>query len=136
MSDVFTAMGSALYSTLAAGTALVAKLGGTALYNTLVSQGVEPPYVVFFQSSGMDDNSSPRRARTMLWTVKAVSSTGLKQAAETDNLIDALLHQQTLTVTGWGCYWMARASDITYAEESGGQTYWNVGAQYRIRIAE
>jgi len=136
MSDLFSAMGSALFSQLAAGTALTTRLGGTAIYNTLVSQGITPPYVVFFQSSGYEDNSSPRRARTMLWTVKAVSATGLKDAAETDNLIDALLHEQTLTVTGWGCYWMARASDVAYADEAGGQTFWHVGAQYRIRIAE
>ena len=136
MSDIITAMGSALFSTLAAGTALTTALGGTAIYLALAPQGTSPPYVIFNYSAGGDDNSSPRRARTQTWTVKAVSTTGMKNAAEIDNAVDALLHEQQLTVTGWDNYWMARTSDIAYAEQAGGALYWHVGGQYRIRLAE
>lgn len=136
MPDVFTAMGSALYSTLAAGTALTNKLGGTAIYSPIAPQGTNPPYVVYSFSAGSDDNSTPRRARSQVWTVKAVGTAGLKDAAEIDNLVDTLLHEQTLTVTGWANYWTARIQDICYSQEAGGVLYWHVGAQYRIRIAE
>lgn len=141
MSDIINALGSALYSTLAAGTALTTKLGGTAIYNTLVPQGTDEPYVVYFLSAGGDDNSSPRRARSMVYTVKAVTAdsdanSGLLQGAEIDSLLDDLLHEQTLTITGWGNYWTARTSDISYSQEAGGVLYWHSGGQYRIRIAE
>jgi len=136
MSDVFTAMGTALYSTLAAGTALTTKLGGTEIYNAIAPQGTTPPYVVFSYSGGGDDNTSPRRARSMVYTVKAVSTEGPRQAGEIDALVDTLLHLQPLTVTGWGNYWTARESDVSYSQEAGGVIYWHRGAQYRIRIAE
>jgi len=129
-------MGSALYSQLAAGTALVNKLGGTAIYNTDVPQGIAPPYVVFSFAGGGDDNTSPRRARTVVFTAKAVTTSGLRNAAEIDGLVDTLLHMKTLTVTGWGNYWTARTTDVAFAQEAGGIMYHHVGGQYRIRLAE
>lgn len=136
MAALTTAMGSAIYSLLAAGTALTNKLGGTAIYNTLAPQGVATPYVVFFLSGGTDDEDSPRRARTLLYTVKAVSTVGPLQAGEIEAEVDTLLHRGTLTITGWGNYWMARASDFAYSEMAGGTAHWHTGGQYRIRIAE
>jgi hypothetical protein len=133
---IFTAMGSALYSKLAAGAALTSMLGGTAIYDTLAPQTQPTPWVVFFHSAGGDDNTSPRRARSLVYTVKAVSTVGSLEAGEIDDLVDTLLHEQTLTVTGWGNYWMARVADIAYTEESGGVLFWHRGGQYRIRIAE
>jgi len=133
--SLFAAMGSALYSHLAAGTALINALGGTAIYNTLAPQGVAPPYVVFSLSSGVDENSSPRRARSLVYTVKAIS-TSQADAEALDDLIDARLHDQTLTIADWGNYWTARESDFVYSELVGGVLYWHRGAQYRIKIAE
>ena len=135
MAEVFTAMGSALYSKLAAGTALTNKLGGTEIWDTLVPQGTDPPYVVFNFQAGGDDNTSPRRARSVMYQVKAISTASL-EAAEIDSLIDASLHEQTLTVTGWGNYWLARTTDVAYTQEAGGVLYWHRGGLYRIRIAE
>lgn len=135
MANLLNAMGSALYSTLAAGTALTTKLGGTAIYETLAPQGTAPPYVVLFMSAGGDDNDSPRRARSMVYTVKAVSTTGALDAVEIDAEVDTLLHLQTLTITGWGNYWTARVTDIAYNELAGGVMYYHRGGQYRIRVA-
>lgn len=128
-------MGSALYSQLAGGTALINALGGTAIYNTLVPQGVTGAFVVFNQASGEDDNSSPRRARSLVWTVKAVG-TALATVETLDDLIDARLHNQTLSVTGWGNYQTTRTSDFAFSELVGNALVWHRGAQYRIRIAE
>ena len=137
MSSITTAMGSALFSQLAAGTALVNKLGGTAIYNTDVPQGTATPFVVFSYAGGGDDNSSPRRARTVVYTVKAVTTNGIRNAAEIDDLVDTLLHEQTLTVAGnWGNYWLTRTTDVAFAQEAGGKVYHHVGGQYRIRLAE
>lgn len=133
---ITTAMGSAIYGKLAAGTALTAKLGGTAIYNTLAPQGTACPYVIFSLVGGGDDNTSPRRARSTLWTVKAVSTVGPLEAGQIDDLVDDLLHQGALTVTGWGDYWMARESDFAFPETTGGVVYWHTGATYRVRVAE
>jgi len=140
VSEIFNAMGSALYSTLAAGTALTAKLGGTEIWDTTVPQGTSPPYVVFSYAGGGDDNTSPRRARSPVYTVKVVTVdtegvSGRKLAGEIDSLVDTLLHQQALTITGWGNYWTSRETDVAYDQEAGGVVYYHRGGQYRIRIA-
>ena len=126
----------AIYTTLTGGTALVAKLGGTAIYNTLAPQETALPYVVFNKGAGTEANSSPRRAQDYVYTVKAVSTTH-KEAGEIDDLVDDLMHDGTLTVTGWNDYWCRRESDVAYAEPAGdGKLVWHQGAQYRIRLAE
>lgn len=134
MASIYGSMGSALYSTLAAGTALTSLLGGTAIWNGLVPQGTATPYVVF-TFSGQDDNTSPRRARTIVATVKAVDD-DQASAEEIDDELDALLHEATLTVTGWNNYWTARESDVSYEQDLGNVIYYHRGARYRVRIAE
>ena len=138
MSEVFTAVGSALYSKLAGGTALVSKLGGTAIWDTLVPQATGTPYVVFNYSGGGDENLSPVRTRNLVYTVKTVTSgfSGKLQGEQIDGLVDGLLHMGTLTLTGWNNWWMARTSDVAYTEMAGGTVFWHRGGQYRIRIVD
>ena len=136
MSGSFNAIGSALYTVLAAGTALIAKLGGTAIYQSPAQQGKALPYVVFFPSGGGDDNTSPKRARSPVWTVKAVSSAGALNAGEIDDLVDDLLHGKALTVTGWGNWRTTRESDVAYEELVAGQVVWHRGGLYRIRLTK
>jgi len=128
-------MGSALYTKLAAGTALTTLLGGTAIYNGLVPQGTATPYVVYQFTSGSDLNSSPRRARDYVVTIKAVSDEQA-EAENVDDALDTLMHEATLTITGWGNYWTARDQDVVYEQYAGGIVYWHRGARYRIRVAE
>mgnify|MGYP001568192281 CR=1 FL=1 len=136
MSDVYGAMGSALYSALAAGTALVSALGGTAIYDSVIPQVGGTRFVVFQPQAGGEDNTSPRRARTCWYFVKAVSSVGAQNAGVIDGLVDTLLHEATLTVTGWGNYRTTRESDVAYVDDTAGQLWWHRGALYRVRIAE
>lgn len=141
MSNLYTALGSALYSQLAAGTALTTKLGGTAIYNRLAPDDASLPYVVFFVSSDSEDNTSPRRAMSWVYTVKAVTVdtsgvSGQLLAAELADLLDALVHEQTITIASWGNYQTTRTTGIEYAEPGAGVMYWHSGGQYRVRIAE
>ena len=130
------AVDDAVFNALAAGTALTTALGGTESYCQLATQGAALPYVVFFQSSGLDENSSPRRARRMMYTVKAVSD-DQDEAGDLDAYLDALLHESTLTVTGYGNYRTYRENDIEYVEQTlAGLTVYHRGAQYGIWIAE
>jgi hypothetical protein len=131
------ALATALYGYLAGGTALTASLGGTLIYNMLAPQGQDQPYVVFFQSAATDQNSSPRRARDFVYTVKALGTT-LSQALDLDELIDARLHGAAITISAtYGNYWTMRENDVLYTEDTGGGALiWHAGAQYRIRLAQ
>jgi hypothetical protein len=126
-----------LYSKLAAGTALTALLGGTVIYNGLGGEAVAYPVVIFTKSSGLDDNDTPHRAKTLVYQITAISDKGKKEAEQIDNAIDALMYDADLgTMSGWYDYWCARESDISYNEmTAGGKVLWHEGALYRVRIA-
>jgi hypothetical protein len=128
---------TALYSRLSGGTALTGALGGTAIYNTVVPVNATFPACVFQLQGGGDENITPKRSKSLLYTVKAVSATSAKAAGVIDAEIDTLLHGKPITVTGYTNFWLFRESDISYAEPNGaGGYYWHVGGVYRIRLAQ
>ena len=127
-----------LYNALKAGTALTTALGGTHIYNAMANKGSATtyPYVIFTKSSGVEDTSSPHRAKTLIYQVTGISATSKKEAEQLDNYCDALVHNGTYTVTGWGVYWSKRQSDVSYSEDISGKILWHEGGLYRIEIAE
>jgi len=126
---------TALRAKLAADSTLIGLLGGTAIFNTLAPQGSTYPQVQFSVMAGTDDNDSMRRARQMVYLVKGVSQNGLTAAGAIDDRIDTILHHASLSVTGWGVFWVARESDVRYAEQAeDGKTYFHAGGLYRIRL--
>ena len=132
-----TALETGLYNKLSTAGDLITELGGTFIYNSLAAQGVNDTasdkYVVFQWQGGGDDNKTPSRARSVLYTVYGVGLTP-EAAAAIDGYIDAALHDQTLTITGWTNYWTARESDINFVEtDSQGITRHRIGGIYRIR---
>lgn len=128
---------TAIYSRLSGGTALTALLGGTAAYNTVLPGSASYPAVVFQLQGGGDENLTPRRSKSLLYTIKAISATGAKQAGAVDAEIDTLMHGRPLTVSGYTNFWCMRESDVSYAEPNGaGGYYWHVGGVYRIRLAQ
>lgn len=129
-----TALETGLYSILSGNSALTTELGGTLIYNKQAPQGPGTKFVVFNWAGGGDENLTPHRTRNVVYTVQAVATTQA-QAATLDRLIDAALHEKTLTVSGWTNFWTAREDDISYVEQdAGGNPIFHVGAQYRIRI--
>ena len=134
------ALDSAIRSKLTGGTALTALLGGTAnVYHLTVGRaGTIYPAVVFQQQGGGDENEHPARMKNLLYTVKAVSHTSATEAGSVDAQIDALMHDATLTVTGWSSnFWTMRETDFEYAESDGaGGHYFHTGGVYRVRLAE
>ena len=128
-----------LFTTLSGGTALTALLGGTEIYNALGNRGSVNTYpmVIFTKSSGVDDNDSPHRAKTLVYQVTGISMVSKYQAETIDNACDALIHNASLgSMVGWGDYWCRRETDISYVEEiAGGKVLWHEGGMYRIRLA-
>jgi hypothetical protein len=130
------ALETGLYSKLSTTAALITELGGTAIYNKLAPQGTTPPYVIFQQQGGGDDNFTKTRSRNVLYTVFGVATTAEKAAA-IDTDIDTALHLQTLTVTDWVNIWLARETDVQFVElDTAGKATYRCGAIYRIRIED
>jgi hypothetical protein len=135
----FPDAGAALYTALAGGSALMSEVGGTThIYEAVAPQGTAfpLPHLIYFRAGGGDDNETQRRTRSEQWVVKGVS-TDQTQARRIDALIDARLHEQELTITGWDNYQTARRTDVAYAEPGeGGVVYWHRGGAYRLNIGE
>jgi len=88
----------------------------------------------FFSAGGGPDNITPSDLRSLVYGIKAVSDT-LLAAANIDARLDALLHNQSISVTGYTNLWLARETDVQFPETApNGNPIYHYGAYYRIRI--
>ena len=127
---------TAFYDKLAAGTALTARLGGTFVYNTLAPRNKALNYVIFAQQDGREDDETPRRTLTFPYLAKGVATT-LEEAGVLADMIDAILHDATLNVSGWTNYWLHRETMVRYIETTdAGEYIGHAGAVYTVRLSE
>ena len=129
-------LNTAIYGTLTGGTALTALLAGTAsVYYEQATPGAAFPYVVFSIQGGGDLNLCPSRMKDMLYFVRGYSKTSPAAAGSIDAQIDALLHDKTLTVTGWSNYRTQRETDIENVEvTTADEDIYMSGGVYRVSI--
>jgi hypothetical protein len=135
MSDYFGAMGTALWTALSGGTALVAALGGTFIYAEQAPDGQVGSYVVFGNQGGGPENRTPREMRDNVWFVRAWADTP-QEANRIDGLCEARLHGATLSVAGWSNIWCRRDLDAQQVDNlpNGGKK-WMAGGMYRVRLS-
>lgn len=133
--SVFNLLNSALYARLAGGTALTGALGGTAIYYQMAPDAQPLPYVVFsYQSGPTEPQRTRHRDPEALVYVRAYAANPAL-AGTLDALIDARLHAQPLTVTGYTNYWLGRTQSFAGVEgDPAEQKTWNAGAVYDIRL--
>ena len=95
------------------------------------------PFVIFNKVSGTPTRRFGGNAfDSQIWLVKAVARDTSSSAAEDiAKAIDDLLDFGTITVSGATLLFLARESDVDYAETDGDQTYRHHGALYRVAIA-
>jgi len=128
----------ALYSTLSGGTALTSLIGGTAsprIYHLQAPEGAALPYLVFNIQGGGDENMTANRTKNLVVFVRGYSGVTPAQAGSIDAQVDALLHYQSLNVSGWTNFHLAREQDLELVENvpSGGQIFMS-GGMYRVRL--
>lgn len=130
------AVKTAIYDKLTGGTALMAEVAGTAsVHDGVAPRGAAFGYVIFAPAGGGDENITKTRFKNLVWSIKGVSDDSAKKAGEIDAEIDALLHNDSLSVTGWGVFWLMREGDFEYSETTlEGRNVWHVGGTYRIRM--
>ena len=134
MADYFGAMGSALYSTLIAGTALITELGGTVVYQDFAPDGQARPYVIFNHQGGGNENITHAGLKNNIWFVRGFADTREK-AVTIGAKIAALLNKRTLTVTGFTNFWTVRELDQSAVElMPNNSRIYMAGAFYRIRV--
>jgi len=128
-----------LYQKLIAASGLTGLLaaGTGSVFNQQAPPGAGYPLVIFQQQGGGDENKTPHRSQNFLYVVKGVSSVSLEQAGTIDAAIDAALHLQSITATGWTNFWLARETEIRFTETTPqGVNYYHAGAVYRLRVAQ
>lgn len=133
---MIAAFDAALSTLLTDDAALVELLRGdtTAIWNKIAPDSAELPYVVF-DADDVELNDTPRRARDIRVNIMAVDMRSAQQAAQIDARIDALIHQQELSVTGFNIWWQRRVRGISFEENTdSGRVNWHVGAEYLVRM--
>lgn len=132
------ALDTALYGALSGSTALTTLLASsTSIYHELAPRGAAFPYVIFQLQGGGHENICPMTLRNLVITIKAVSDQSAKAAGAIDAQIEALLHNGTLSVSGWTQLWLMREGDVEFAEVAPDGGYiWHAGGLYRIRLGK
>lgn len=129
-------LAASILAKLSAGTALISALGGTAIFYAQAKDHQALPYVVYSFASGSLENRTPRITTNQLMYVRAYAATAA-QAGSIDALCASLLHQASLTVTGWlQPFQVQREQEIMQPDppDAAGQITWAAGAFYRVRI--
>lgn len=124
----------ALSARLTGDTALVALLGGTAIYNGRPPRTAQLPWVTWSLASGLEENVAPPRSQRLVYLVKGVAAT-LSAAGALATAVDGLLHASPLTVTGATCFQAKRLSVVRYQEtDAAGYTISHAGGEYLLRL--
>lgn len=130
------AVDTAIYNQLASGTALIALLGGTAIYNGNPPRDVALPWVTFSLSGGVEDNQTPARTQRLVYLVKGVAIS-VYVAGQIAAQIDTLLHGAagSLSISGGTAFWASRESVVRYQEiDPAGHVIGHAGGEYAFRV--
>ena len=129
------ALGTALYSHLTGGTALVALLanGTSSVHNSLGNGAL--PYVVYKVSADTNEIIYPGETRTFIVDVQAIATDGYV-AAQIGDAIDARMKSDIGAVSGFGLFRQERESGIEYQEVTDGATYWHDGGRFRVTLSD
>ena len=138
--SVFNVLNTAIYSQLttagAAGTALTTALGGSAIYYLQAPDNEPRPFVVWSYQAGGDENATSHRSKNIVLLFRSFADTP-EQAGTIDALVDACLHLQAFTVSGWGNFWTARETEVNLVENlTSGEKVFMAGGLYRTRLEQ
>ena len=128
---------AAIYNALSV-TAITSQLSGTAaIYATVAPDNAALPYVVFNLQGGGDENFDKHRTKNLVYYIRAYSQVSEAQAGSIDAAVDAALHLQSLNVSGWSNFWLARETDVSAVENlPNNKKIWSVGGFYRVRLED
>lgn len=128
-------MSQAIYNKLTQGAELIALLAGnTSVYHLQAPTSAKLPYVIFNLQGGGAENINRSDMRNLVYFVRGYADTALK-AGNIDAQICLLLHNKSLTVTGYTNYWIARETDLAIVENPpNNKPIYMAGGLYRIRL--
>ncbi len=132
---------AALYSKLAAGTALTALLstvplssGTPAIYESQAVDEATYDYLIYNHQGGGPENINPSNLESNVWLVQAYTITSAKRAAAIASQVDALLHKQQLTIGSRKNIVTWRETNIKLTEvDPAGTRIFRAGGIYRVR---
>lgn len=108
----------------------------TSVYDTQARDNAEFDFVVFNMQSGTEPNDTRHRVKDYVYQIRGFSKTLMKTAKAIDARIDTLLHNTTLTITGYAMINpVIRVGDVAIVEnEPNTDIVYSAGGLYRLRV--
>ena len=130
------ALNTAIYSTLTGDATLVALLAdATSVYHLQAKDGAPFDFVVYNKMSAIEPNTEAHRIINAVYQIRAYSDQSAQAADAIDARIDALLHNQAVSITGYTRLRLVRTDSIEMTENlPNGLTVWSSGGLYQIRL--
>lgn len=127
------ALNVGIYSTLSAGTALTALLGGTHIYHMQAPDNLDLPYVVYSWQGG-GRTGEVRYLTNQLEFVRAYGTSAV-QAGSIHEACSDLLDHVAISVSGWTVCQLMREDDFESVETlPNGELVYSMGAFYRVML--
>jgi hypothetical protein len=121
-------------------TALLANASLTALLSTTTAVWVTQapvtavrPFVLMIHSAGGTQNTSPREAFDVRFSIKGVADSGGASAAIAAQIRAALHNQQITLPSPWKSMDCQELAVFEFAENVSGKQIWHTGAVYQLR---
>lgn len=126
---------TALYGVFTGSTNLAQKVTGC--YHGAAPNAVAYPVLVFQEITGSDSYTlSKRVARELLYQVSVLAEGwSAKAAGEAMDIVDGLLHNAALSVSGYATLYVRRAGSREFVTVEGGVAYWHESADYRVIVS-
>jgi hypothetical protein len=135
MSGILNLVATALYSKFTGDTTLKSLVASaTSFYAIKAPKDAKYPYVVYSLLYGAPENITPSDLQNHIYFIRAYASSALT-AGNIHARIAALLHKQTLTVTGFTNIWTALEEEFEGEEvNETGNIIFMRGGGFRIRL--
>ena len=132
MNEVDTAM----LTKLSAGAGLTVLLASSsAIYSWQAPDNAAYPFVVFNDMSDTEANDTQHEIHNMVYQVRGYSNVSMKKAKAIDYQIRALLHEQTLNISGFVQLRCVREGSVRFVEnQPNTQTVYSAGGLYRLIV--
>ena len=135
MSGILSLLSKGIYSKLTGDTTLKALLASnTSVYWLQAPKDAEYPYIVYSLLYGAPENLTPSDLQDHIYFIRAYAANAL-EAGNIHARVAALLHKQTVSVTGYTNIWTALEEEYEGEEtNNAGNTIFMVGGGFRIRL--
>ena len=116
-------------------TDLLADTDPVSIYQAQAPDQAQYPFVVFNKQSDTEDNDTRHRVVNTIYQVRGFTKSKMKDAQAIAEVVDGLLHNQSLTITGFAQLRLVRIGGVEFVEnQQSTDKVFSAGSLFRLLV--